>query len=86
MQRVYRMIERVSQHSYPVLILGESGTGKELVARSAHFQGPAAKKQRPFVPADCSALVPTLIELELARERRVHRGATEQAGLTGSGR
>ncbi len=63
MQRVYRMIERVSQHSYPVLILGESGTGKELVARSAHFQGP--RKHRPFVPVDCSALVPTLIESEL---------------------
>jgi DNA-binding NtrC family response regulator len=63
MQRVYRMIERVSQHSYPVLILGESGTGKELVARSIHFQGP--RKNRPFVPVDCSALVPTLIESEL---------------------
>jgi DNA-binding NtrC family response regulator len=63
MQRVYRMIERVSQHSYPVLILGESGTGKELVARSIHFQGP--RKQRPFVPVDCSALTPTLIESEL---------------------
>jgi DNA-binding NtrC family response regulator len=63
MQRVYRMIERVSQHSYPVLILGESGTGKELVARSVHFQGP--RKQRPFVPVDCSALAPTLIESEL---------------------
>jgi DNA-binding NtrC family response regulator len=62
MQRVYRMIERVSQHSYPVLILGESGTGKELVARSIHFQGP--RKNRPFVPVDCSALVPTLIESE----------------------
>src|SRR5271170_313740 len=36
MQRVYRMIEKVSQHNYPVLILGESGTGKELVARSIH--------------------------------------------------
>jgi len=63
MQRVYRMIERVSQHNYPVLILGESGTGKELVARSDHYQGP--RKQRPFVPVDCSALAPTLIESEL---------------------
>src|SRR5690348_13883750 len=33
MERVYKMIEKVSQHEYPVLILGESGTGKELVAR-----------------------------------------------------
>jgi DNA-binding NtrC family response regulator len=63
MQRVYRMIERVSQHNYPVLILGESGTGKELVARSIHFQGP--RKHRPFVPVDCNSLTATLIESEL---------------------
>ena len=63
MQRVYRLIEKVSQHNYPVLILGESGTGKELVARSIHFSG--LRKTRPFVPVDCSALVPTLIEAEL---------------------
>src|SRR5229473_392617 len=63
MQRVYKMIEKVSQHEYPVLILGESGTGKELDARSIHFSGP--RKDRPFAPVDCSALVPTLIESEL---------------------
>jgi DNA-binding NtrC family response regulator len=63
MQRVYKMIERVSQHTYPVLILGESGTGKELVARSIHFNGP--RKQKPFVPVECSSLVPTLVESEL---------------------
>lgn len=63
MQRVYRLIEKVSQHNYPVLILGESGTGKELVAKSIHFSG--ERRNRPFVPVDCSALVPTLIESEL---------------------
>lgn len=63
MQRVYRLIEKVSQHNYPVLILGESGTGKELVARSIHFSG--QRRNRPFVPVDCSALVPTLVESEL---------------------
>jgi DNA-binding NtrC family response regulator len=63
MQRVYRLIEKVSRHNYPVLILGESGTGKELVARSIHFSG--LRKARPFVPVDCSALVPTLMEAEL---------------------
>ncbi len=63
MQRVFRLIEKVSQHNYSVLILGESGTGKELVARSIHFSG--ARKTKPFVPVDCSALVPTLIESEL---------------------
>ena len=63
MQRVYKLIEKVSQHNYPVMILGESGTGKELVARSIHYSGP--RRQKPFVPVDCSALVPTLIESEL---------------------
>ena len=63
MQAVYRMIEKVSQHEYPVLILGESGTGKEMVARSIHFSGP--RKDRTFAPVDCSSLVPTLIESEL---------------------
>ena len=63
MQRVYKVMEKVSQHEYPVLVLGESGTGKELVARSIHFSGP--RKERPFAPVDCSSLVPTLIESEL---------------------
>jgi DNA-binding NtrC family response regulator len=63
MQRVYKTIQKVSQHEYPVLILGESGTGKELVARSVHHSG--ARKERAFVPVDCSSLVPTLIESEL---------------------
>jgi len=63
MQKVYRVIEKVSQHAYPVLILGESGTGKELVARSVHFSG--VRRNRPFIPVDCSSLVPTLIEAEL---------------------
>src|ERR1700722_10203601 len=63
MESVYKVIGKVSQHDYPVLILGESGTGKELVARSVHFSSP--RKERPFVAVDCSSLTPTLIESEL---------------------
>src|SRR5258708_34215964 len=63
MQHVYKMIEKVSQHKYAVLLLGESGTGKELVARSIHFSGP--RREKPFVPVDCSSLVSTLIESEM---------------------
>ena len=48
MQRLYKMIEKVSQHNYPVLILGESGTGKELVARSIHFM--ACGRRSPSFP------------------------------------
>jgi DNA-binding NtrC family response regulator len=63
MEKVYRILSKVAFSSHPVLILGESGTGKELVARAIHFDGPNAAK--PFVPVDCSSLVPTLIESEL---------------------
>jgi DNA-binding NtrC family response regulator len=63
MERVYKMVEKVSQREHPVLVLGESGTGKELVARSIHYLGP--RKDKPFVPVECSALVPTLVESEL---------------------
>ena len=58
MQGVYKSIEKVAQHTYPVLILGESGTGKERVARSIHFSGPRSHK--PFSPVACSSLSPTL--------------------------
>jgi transcriptional regulator with PAS, ATPase and Fis domain len=60
---VYELVHKASEHFFPVLLLGETGTGKELVARSIHFSGP--RRQGPFVPVDCSALVPTLIESEL---------------------
>ncbi len=63
MQKLFKMIVKVSQSRYPVLIVGESGTGKELVARSIHQSGPL--RDNPFLPIDCSALVPTLIESEL---------------------
>jgi DNA-binding NtrC family response regulator len=63
MDKIYRILSKVAFTAHPVLILGESGTGKELVARSIHANGPNATK--PFVPVDCSSLVPTLMESEL---------------------
>jgi two-component system response regulator HydG len=63
MQRIFRLISKVSQNRYPVLVLGESGTGKEVVARAIHYNGP--DRERPFIPVDCGALVPSLIESEL---------------------
>jgi two-component system response regulator HydG len=63
MLKLFKLISKVSQNHYPVLIQGESGTGKELVARSIHDSGPLVNK--PFLPIDCGSLVPTLIESEL---------------------
>jgi len=63
MDKIYRILSKVAFTAHPVLILGESGTGKEMVARSIHANGPNSVK--PFIPVDCSSLVPTLVESEL---------------------
>jgi two-component system response regulator PilR (NtrC family) len=63
MQRVYELVEKVSQTKANVLITGESGTGKELVAKAVHFN--SARKDRSFVTLNCGAIPENLLESEL---------------------
>jgi len=63
MQKIYDLIERISDSSSNVLITGESGTGKELVAKAIHFNG--VRKEGPFVAINCAAIPETLLESEL---------------------
>ena len=63
MQQVFDLIRRVSTTTATVLIRGGSGTGKELVARAIHFN--SSRKERPFVPVNCSAIPGELLESEL---------------------
>lgn len=63
MQKLYRMITRVSSSRHPVMILGESGTGKEKLARAIHNNG--SVRPAPFVAVDCKSLSAEQAEAEL---------------------
>ncbi|PXW95778.1 DNA-binding NtrC family response regulator [Sphaerotilus hippei] len=63
MRQAAELIQRVAPLPTTVLLLGESGTGKELAARAVHRLSPRARG--PFVPVNCAAIAPELIESEL---------------------
>ena len=63
MKALHLQIDRVAQTSATVLITGESGTGKELVARAVHVHSP--RKDKPFIPINCSTIPEPMIESEL---------------------
>ncbi len=57
------MISKIAPTSSNVLITGESGVGKEIVARAIHLQSP--RKDKVFLPVNCSAIPETLLESQL---------------------
>ena len=63
MKNIYALIESIKNYDTSILIVGETGTGKELVARAIHDS--SRRKNKPFVPVNCSALPGNLIESEL---------------------
>src|SRR4030066_2213814 len=63
MQKIFDLIERISDTSSNVLITGESGTGKELVAKALHYNG--IRKEGRFIAINCAAIPETLLEREL---------------------
>jgi transcriptional regulator with PAS, ATPase and Fis domain len=60
---VRETIARVARLPTSILLTGESGTGKEVAARSIHSLSDRADK--PFVPVNCAAIPPDMIEAEL---------------------
>lgn len=68
MNEVARTVDRIKDSNSTVLIAGESGTGKELVARAIHRLSKRSEKN--FIPFNCSAAPPDLIESMLFGHRR----------------
>ena len=72
--KVRQLIEQVADTEANVLILGDSGTGKEVVARNLHYH--SDRKDKPFVPVNCGAIPPDLLESELfGHEKGAFTGA-----------
>jgi len=60
---IYKTLSKVAPTDATVLIEGETGTGKELIARMIHAN--SKRSQQAFVPVDCGAIAPSLLESEL---------------------
>lgn len=63
MERLFGILEQVSDSDITILLEGESGTGKELFAKAIHSLSP--KKDGPIITFNCGALPDTLLESEL---------------------
>lgn len=63
MQRVFSLVEKLSDTDANILILGENGTGKDLIARAIYHNSPRAKNV--FVTLDLGSVSESLFESEL---------------------
>ncbi|MBW8190810.1 sigma-54 dependent transcriptional regulator [Neiella marina] len=73
-QQVRQLIQQVAGTDANVLVLGDSGTGKEVVARNIHYL--SSRRKGPFVPVNCGAIPPELLESELfGHEKGAFTGA-----------
>ena len=60
---IFETIKKIGDYKTTILLQGESGTGKELIARAIHVN--STRKNKPFIPINCSAIPENLLESEL---------------------
>ncbi|MCA9585253.1 MAG: sigma 54-interacting transcriptional regulator [Myxococcales bacterium] len=77
MLHLFARLEPAAASELTVLLEGESGVGKDVLARAIHAK--SARRDGPFVVADCSAIPPHLVESELfGHERGAFTGADKE--------
>ncbi|MBN3767395.1 sigma-54 dependent transcriptional regulator [Burkholderia sp. Ac-20365] len=77
MLALFRSIRKVAMTDAPVFISGESGTGKELTAVAIHER--SSRRNAPFIPINCGAIPPHLLQSELfGYERGAFTGANQR--------
>ena len=79
--RLRAQVARLGKSDAPVLIWGESGSGKDVTAQAIHAH--SRRAGGPFVPVNCGAMSPQLIQAELfGHMRGAFTGADrDKAGL-----
>ncbi|HWP58633.1 MAG TPA: sigma-54 dependent transcriptional regulator [Candidatus Acidoferrales bacterium] len=81
MKEILMLVDKVAPTPATVLLTGESGVGKEIIARTIHLR--SARKDRVFLPINCSAIPENLLEsLLFGHVKGAFTGATApQEGL-----
>lgn len=74
MRQVFDLMNKAASSNITVSITGETGTGKEMVAKAVHFH--SARKDKPFIPVNMSAIPSELFESEFfGHEKGAFTGA-----------
>ena len=79
--KIIQEIQKAKDSDLPILLEGETGTGKDLLVKVIHYQ--SKRRNKRFVPVNCSALPETLLENELfGHKRGAYTGADkDEPGL-----
>jgi transcriptional regulator with GAF, ATPase, and Fis domain len=83
-ERLYGLANRGARSELSVLITGQTGVGKDVLARTIHDRFP--RSARVFMPINCSAPPPSLVEAELFGHERGAFAGADRTSFTVAGR